>query len=132
MSKNAQIFTLLFVASLLGLVLLINVPFLQYSTELLWHVPYRSFVIMLVLVLVSCCGKLIAEHTFYQQSIANLGLYVALSWFPASLIFSGNVRNIFSTSSLVSYDTWLVFSFLPVALTLLLMVIKLITNIIKD
>ncbi|KPV95680.1 hypothetical protein AN214_02248 [Pseudoalteromonas sp. P1-9] len=96
-----------------GCFILLDVDFLQHSNEIFWHVPYRSFVIMLCLVAVACSAKLIARPTFLQQSIANIGLYAALSWFPVSLIFSGNVRNIFSASSLVSYDVWLMFSLLP-------------------
>lgn len=120
MSKASLIFILLLVASCCGLLLLVDAAFLQHSHEVLWHVPYRSLVIMLLLVCIASMGKLIASNTFYQQSIANIGLYGALTWFPASLIFSGNVRNIFSASSLVSYDTWLLYSMVPLICTLLL------------
>lgn len=105
-----------------GCFILLDVDFLQHSNEMFWHVPYRSFVIMLCLVAVACSAKLIARPTFFQQSIANIGLYAALSWFPVSLIFSGNVRNIFSASSLVSYDVWLMFSLLPLASAILISV----------
>ena len=120
MSKTTLIFILLFIVSCCGLLLLIDAPMLQYSHEFLWHVPYRSFFIMLILVLISSIGKILARQSFFEQGIANLGLYGALSWFPVSLIFSGNVRNIFSASSLVSYDTWLIFSFIPIMCTLFL------------
>ena len=103
-----------------GCFILLDVDFLQHSNEIFWHVPYRSFVIMLCLVTVASSAKLIAHSTFLQQSIANIGLYAALSWFPVSLIFSGNVRNIFSASSLVSYDVWLMFSLLPLASAILI------------
>ncbi len=103
-----------------GCFILLDVDFLQHSNEIFWHVPYRSFVIMLCLVAVASSAKLIAHSTFFQQSIANIGLYAALSWFPVSLIFSGNVRNIFSASSLVSYDVWLMFSLLPLASAILI------------
>ncbi|WP_372766795.1 hypothetical protein [Pseudoalteromonas sp.] len=123
MSKASWIFILLFAASFCGLLLLGDAAFLQHSHEMLWHVPYRSFVIMFLLVCIASMGKLIANNTFYQQGIANIGLYGALTWFPVSLIFSGNVRNIFSSSSLVSYETWLFFSLIPLMCILVLTII---------
>ena len=106
-------YTLLFFFTLFATLLVSKLPFLEQSIEMLWHVPIKSVVTVLMLLCISIAAKIICPKNDYLIFLSNINLALALTWFPVSLIFSGNVRNIFSASSLVSYEYWLVFSTLP-------------------
>ena len=128
MTRKFWLVSLASIALISGFLLILDFDFLQQSKELFWHVPYRSFVIMLGLLAITSFGKVLAGTSIVEQTFANIGLAIALSWFPLSLIFSGNVRNIFSASSLVSYDVWLLLSITPIVTSLIITAIWLTTR----
>lgn len=119
--KKAFVICSLFIAFACASTLFISPEFLLISPALIWYIPFSSLFIKVTLLSLSCAAKINAKG-LVQISLANIALACSLSWLPLSIIFSGNVRNIFSTSSLVSEQIWLLFSIFPVGICFLLLI----------
>ncbi len=93
--------------------LLYFVPnFLYISPALFWYIPIHSLISCLLLLSVSAIAKIISIGVI-TNTLATVSLSISLCWLPMSIVFSGNVRNIFSSSSLVSQDVWIIISIMP-------------------
>lgn len=110
------------VASISGFCLLSGFEFLIYPVKPIWNIPVGNLVTLVLMLSLSVLSRLLAANSLALQSISFVSLAISLTWLPLSIVFSGNVRHIFSSASLVPYHYWMAFSIAPIVLALIVII----------
>lgn len=109
-------------ASITGFFLLSGFEFLLYPIQAIWNIPVGNLVTLIFMLSLSVLSRTLASQSMVLQTLSFSSLAISLTWLPLSIIFSGNVRHIFSSASLVPYHYWLGFSITPIALAFVVIV----------